>query len=59
MSKTQMDIQYEALNTELIRAMGRLANAVDARNAVAVDDEDREIRRLLREMRSLLRVMQI
>ena len=57
MSKTQMDIQYEALNTELIRAMGRLANAVDARNAVAVDDEDREIRRILREMRSLLRIM--
>lgn len=57
MSKTQMDIQYEALNTELIRAMGRLANAVDSRDTVAVDDEDREIRRVLREMRSLLRVM--
>jgi hypothetical protein len=57
MSKSQMEMQYEALNTELIRAMGRLANAVGARDTVAVDDEDREIRRVLREMRSLLRVM--
>ena len=57
MSKSQMEIKYEALNTELIRAMGRLAAAVDARNAVEVDDTDRDIRRILREMRSLLRVM--
>jgi hypothetical protein len=57
MSKSQMEIKYEELNTELIRAMGRLASAVDARNALEVDDTDRDIRRILREMRSLLRVM--
>ena len=57
MSKSQMEIRYESLNTELIRAMGRLAAAVDARNAVEVDDTDRDIRRILREMRTLLRVM--
>ena len=57
MSKSQMEIKYEALNTELIRAMGRLANAVDARDQVAVDDADRDFGRVLREMRSLLRVM--
>ena len=57
MSKSQMEIKNEALNTELIRAMGRLANAVDARDQVAVDDADRDFGRVLREMRSLLRVM--
>ncbi len=57
MSKTQIEMKYEELNTELIRAMGRLANAVGARDTVAVDHEDLEIRRILREMRSLLRVM--
>lgn len=57
MSKSQMEIKYEELNTELIRGMGRLANAVGARDALAVDTEDANIRRVLREMRSLLRVM--
>jgi hypothetical protein len=57
MSKSQMEIKYEALNTELIRAMGRLAMAVDARCQAEVDAADAEFQRILREMRSLLRVM--
>ena len=57
MSKSQMEIRYEALNTELIRAMGRLAVAVDARCQAEVDAADADFQRVLREMRSLMRVM--
>lgn len=57
MSKSQMKIKYEELNTELIRAMGRMSVAVEKRDALMVDAEDADIRRILREMRSLLRVM--
>jgi hypothetical protein len=57
MSKSQMEIRYEALNTELIRAMGRLAVAVDARCQAEVDEADADFQRILREMRSLMRGM--
>jgi hypothetical protein len=57
MSKSQKEIKYEELNTELIRAMGRLASAVDARDVKEVDASDAEVRRCIGAMRAMLRLM--
>ena len=57
MSKSQMELNYEALNTEMVRAMGRLSAAVSDRDMNAVDVEDAEVKKLLGQMRAMLRVM--
>jgi hypothetical protein len=57
MSKTKAEMMYEAKNTELIRAMGELAAAVDSRDPVAVDQADAKVRKLLGELRAMLRVI--
>lgn len=57
MSKQEIQTAYEKKNTELIRAMGALAAAVDSRDAVAVDEADANVRKLIGELRAMLRII--
>ena len=57
MSKQEATSKYDQLNAEVVAALKRMSDAVGRRDLAAVEVEDKNIIRLLAEMRSVLRSM--
>jgi|GEM_PF-4771373 len=57
MSKQEASSKYDQLNSEAIAALKRMSAAVDRKDHAAVEFEDKEVQRLLAEMRATLRAM--
>ena len=57
MSKQEATSKYDQLNAEVVSALKRMSDAVGRRDLAAVEVEDKNIIRLLAEMRSVLRSM--
>jgi len=57
MSKQEATSKYDQLNAEVVAALKRMSDAVGRRALVAVEIEDKNVIRLLAEMRAVLRLM--
>ena len=57
MSKQEATSKYNQLNAEVVAALKRMSDAVGRRDLSAVEVEDKNVIRLLAEMRAVLRLM--